>query len=418
MRTLIEIDQLIDGTGAAPIGEAAILIEGDRIVAVGRRAEIGRSEGARVVTAPRGTTAIPGLADVHVHLAYSGIPHKTVFRAELTELSYPAIALRAAAFARETLRHGFTALRDMHAPGGTIIDLADSIERGETPGPRIKACGHGLSVTGGHMDQPGFADHVTFRDMTLPCDGPNGFRLGVRTEIKRGAHFIKINSSCSAGERPGVWNRQEMTNEEIATACEEAHLWGVRVAAHTVGGESLYNTIRHWVDTVEHAHFTDERIIGLMVERGTFYVPTLLVNERNFDFTPEEQGVDPMAWRWLNASREAKWVTLGAARKAGVRICCGTDAGYMIPHGTMNWRELQLLVQGGMNSMEAIVAATATNHDLLEIDAGRLQAGRLADIVLIDGDPLQDITVLGDPARLRVFKGGVEVRFETKSEVA
>jgi imidazolonepropionase-like amidohydrolase len=125
-----------------------------------------------------------------------------------------------------------------------------------------------------------------------------------------------------------------------------------------------------------------------------------------------------MAWRWLNASREAKWVTLGAARKAGVRICCGTDAGYMIPHGTMNWRELQLLVQGGMNSMEAIVAATATNHDLLEIDAGRLQAGRLADIVLIDGDPLQDITVLGDPARLRVFKGGVEVRFETKSEVA
>jgi imidazolonepropionase-like amidohydrolase len=411
MRTLIEADRLIDGTGAAPIEGAAVLIEGERILAAGRRADIGEPEGARVVAAAPGSTVMPGLADVHVHLAYSGVPHKKAFRAELTELSYPAIALRAAAFARETLRHGFTAVRDMHAPGGVIIDLAASIERGETPGPRIKACGRGLSVTGGHMDQPGFADHVAFRDMTLPCDGPNGFRLGVRTEIKRGADFIKINSSCSAGERPGVWNRQEMTNEEIATACEEAHLWGVKVAAHTVGGDSLYNTILHGVDTVEHAHFTDERIIGLMVERGTFYIPTLLVNERNFAFTPEEQGVDPVAWRWLNASREAKWETLAAARKAGVRICCGTDAGYMIPHGPMNWRELQLLVEGGLSPMEAIVAATATNHDLLEIDTGRVQAGRLADILLVDGDPLQDIGILSDPAKLRVFKGGVEARF-------
>ena len=347
----------------------------------------------------------------HVHLAYSGIPHKKAFRAELTELSYPAIGLRAAAFARETLRHGFTALRDMHAPGGTIIDLAASIDRGETLGPRIKACGRGLSVTGGHMDQPGFADHASFRDMTLPCDGPNGFRIGVRTEIKRGADFIKINSSCSAGERPGIWNRQEMTNEEIAAACEEAHLWGLRVAAHTAGGESLYNTILHGVDTVEHAHFTDERIIELMVERGTFYVPTLLVNERNFDFTPEEQNADANAWRWLNASREAKWITLTAARKAGARICCGTDAGYMIAHGPTNWRELQLLVKGGLSPMEAIIAATATNHDLLEIDAGRLQPGRLADILIVAGDPLADISILGDPARLQVFKGGVELRF-------
>jgi imidazolonepropionase-like amidohydrolase len=408
-RLLIEADQLIDGTGAPPIHEAAVLVEGDRIVAAGRRADIGRPEGAEIVAAPRGSTVMPGLADVHVHLAYSGIPHKAAFRNELIEMSYAAVALRAARYAEATLRMGFTALRDMHAPGGTIIDLAASIEKGETLGPRIKACGRGLSVTGGHMDQPGFADHTAFRDLTQPCDGPNGFRRGAREEIKRGADFIKINSSCSDGNRVGLWDRQEMTNDEIAAVCDEAHMWGIKVAAHTVGGASLLNTILHGADTVEHAHFTDERIIEAMVERGTYYVPTLLVNERNFEFTPEEQGATPSSWRWLNASREAKWKTLAAARNAGVRICAGTDAGYMIPHGPMNWREIALLVQGGLTELEAVTAATATNHDLLEIDAGRLKPGKLADILVVDGDPLADIAILGKPEKLTVYKGGRKV---------
>jgi imidazolonepropionase-like amidohydrolase len=399
-RLLLRADQAIDGSGGKPLASAAVLVEGERIVAFGRQADIGTPDGARIVDAAPGATLMPGLADVHVHLAYSGIPHKKAFRAELIEMSYAGIALRAAGYAKACLKMGFTALRDMHAPGGAIIDLAASIDKGETIGPRIKACGRGLSVTGGHMDQPGWADHASFRDMTQPCDGPVGFRKGAREEI---------NSSCSDGDRIGVWNRQEMTNEEIAAVCDEAHMWGLRVAAHTVGGDSLYNTIVNGVDTVEHAHFTDERIIEAMVARGTFYVPTLLVNERNFEFTPEEQGVSPSSWRWLNASREAKWKTIAAARKAGVKICCGTDAGYMIPHGPMNWRELDLLHEGGLTSMEAIVAATATNHDLLGIEAGRLAPGKLADMLVVDGDPLADLSILADPARLHVFKGGVAV---------
>lgn len=408
-RLLIEADRLIDGSGAAPLDKGAILVEDGVIRAVGRQADIGRPDDARVVQAAPGGTAMPGMADVHVHLAYTGRPHKDAFRTELAEMSYAAIALRAAQHARQSLRMGFTALRDMHAPGGTIIDLAASIAAGETEGPHIKACGCGLSVTGGHMDQPGWGDHVCFTGYTQPCDGPVGFRKGVRSEIKRGADFIKINSSCSDGRRVGVWNRQEMTNEEIAAACDEAHMWGLKVGAHTVGGDSLYNTILHGADTVEHAHFMDDRIIALMVKRGTYYIPTLLVNERNFEFTPEEQGVNPVSWRWLLASREAKWGSLAAARKAGVRICCGTDAGYMMAHGPLHWRELQLLIKGGLTAMEAIVAATATNHELLEIDAGRLVAGKLADIVLVDGDPLADIAVLGRQERLRVFKGGREI---------
>ncbi len=408
-RLLIEADRMIDGTGGPVLEGAAVFVEGERIVAAGRRADIGRPEGAELVQAPPGATVMPGMADVHVHLAYSGIPNKAAFRNELIEMSYAAVALRAARYAQATLRMGFTALRDMHAPGGAIIDLAASIEAGETEGPRIKACGRGLSVTGGHMDQPGFADHTAFRDLTQPCDGPVGFRRGAREEIKRGADFIKINSSCSDGNRIGIWNRQEMTNEEIAAACDEAHMWGLKVAAHTVGGESLLNTIIHGADTVEHAHFTDERIIGEMVKRGTYYVPTLLVNERNFEFTPEEQGATPSSWRWLNASREAKWKTVAAARAAGVKICCGTDAGYMIPHGPMNWREIALLAKGGLTPLEAITAATATNHDLLGIEAGRLLPGKLADILIVAGDPLKDLAILGVPEALTVFKGGRKI---------
>lgn len=409
MRTIIRADQFIDGVSKKPLEKGALLFEGERILAVGREADIGTPEGATVIHAPRGATLMPGLADVHVHLAYSGIANKAAFRNELIERSYPAIALRSARYALDTLKMGFTALRDMHAPGGVIIDLASSIDAGETIGPRIKACGRGLSVTGGHMDQPGFADHAEFRDLTQPCDGPDGFRKGARAEIKRGADFIKINSSCSDGRRVGIWNRQEMTNEEIAAVCDEAHMWGVKVAAHTVGGESLYNTILHGVDTVEHAHWQDDKTRELMARRGTFYIPTLLVNERNFEFTPEEQGATPTSWRWLCASREAKWQTLAKAKEAGLNICCGTDAGYMIPHGPMNWREIALLIKGGLSNMEALIAATATNHDLLEIDAGRLQAGRLADLVIVAGDPLDDITVLSRQENLRVFKGGVEI---------
>ena len=136
-RLLLRADRLIDGSGGKPLEKGAVLVHGERILAVGRREDIGTPDGARIVEAASGATLMPGLADVHVHLAYSGIPHKKAFRSELIEMSYAGIALRAAGYAKACLAMGFTALRDMHAPGGTIIDLAASIDRGETQGPRI-----------------------------------------------------------------------------------------------------------------------------------------------------------------------------------------------------------------------------------------------------------------------------------------
>lgn len=407
-RRLFRVGKLIDGTGAAPIGKAAVLIEGSRILAAGRAADLGLPDGAEIIDAPQ-ATLIPGLIDAHVHLAYSGSLERTAFRNEHADLNYAEIALRAAGFARDTLRAGYTSVRDMHAPGGTVIDLRRAIERQHVTGPRIIACGQGLSITGGHMDQPGWADHAQFSDLTAPCDGPEGFRRGVRDQLKRGADFIKLNTGTSTHRVPGVHGRLEMSAEEIRTACEEAHRNEVHVAAHCVAGDAIAVSVENGVDCIEHAHFTDQAIIDLMAERGTYFVPTLLVNERNFEIDRSDIHIAERHWQWLEQSREAKWRTLAAARQTGVRICAGSDAGFMLPHGPMNWREIALLVEGGLTPLEAICAATATNADLLDIPAGRIVAGRLADLVLVDGDPLSDIAVLGEPDRLTVYLGGERI---------
>lgn len=406
---LLRVDRLIDGTGAAVMEKAAILIDGDRIAAIERQADLNAPEGAEVIDAPN-TTALPGLIDVHVHLSYSGTVDARAFRAEHAEMNYPLVALRAAAYARDTLRHGYTAVRDMHAPGGTIIDLRDAIAAGYVEGPRVIACGMGLTVTGGHMDQPGFADHATFRDMTFPCDGPTAFRQGVRRQLKRGADFIKLNPCVSFRKDPDVKPyRFEMTVDEIRAACDEAHEQGVMVAAHTSGGPPLRAAIEAGCDTVEHAHWIDDETLDLMVERGTFLVPTLLVNKASSALAAANPKEPEGSRRWAELSLEAMWERLDRARRAGVRIATGSDAGFLLEHGTCNVGEIELLVEGGFSVTEAISAATAVGADLMQINAGRLQKGKLADIVLVRGDPLADLSVLRRAENLSVFKGGRSV---------
>jgi len=407
MRRLYQADLVIDGSGSPPIEKGALLVENGLVVALGSQAELGTPEGCDVIAAPPGTTLIPGLIDSHVHLAYSGTADIQALRAERLDLSYPAVALRALSYAQASLVHGFTALRDMHAPGGTIIDLRRAIEAGDVVGPHLRACGRGLTVSGGHMDLPIHADHAAMREFAHPCDGADAFRQGARQEARRGADFIKINSCVGSRKVPGVYWRLEMTPEEIRAACEEAHTQGLKVASHTSGGPPLTITVENGVDCVEHAHWIDDDCIARMAERGTYLVPTLLVNERNFELPPPNGAKTHSDWTL--ASREAKWVSLDKARKAGIKVGAGTDAGFTLPHGTMHWRELQLLVDGGYSPMEAIVAATAVNAELMELNAGLLAKGRMADFVLVAGNPLDSLKLLADPNNLVVYKGGVKV---------
>jgi imidazolonepropionase-like amidohydrolase len=229
----------------------------------------------------------------------------------------------------------------------------------------------------------------------------------VREQVKRGADFIKLNVCVSSVADPQRPYRQEMTDQEIEAACDEAHRLERSVAAHTSGGPAITTAVRLGLNTVEHGHWLDQETADLMAERGAYYVPTLLVNERNFEFGKEEMGASDASWRWLQLSREAKWESLAIARSAGVKIAVGTDAGFMLPHGEMNAREIELLVRGGLTPLEAITAATRTGAELLGLDqAGVLKTGSRADLLLVRGDPSVDITFLQDPSRLRVFKGG------------
>ena len=408
------VGQLVDGTGVAPRARCAVVTEGDRIVSVGAESEVAIPPAAEVIRAAA-ATLIPGLIDLHVHLAFSGAIQRERFRTDVVNLSYAQMALRAAGYAAATLRAGFTTLRDVHAPGGVIIDLSRAIRARQIAGPAIYACGVGLSVTGGHMDQPGWGDHVRLDGVSCACDGPREFRRGVRQQVKRGAELIKINACVSSLRDPNHPYRQEMSDEELAAACEEAHVLERHVAAHTSGGPGLTAAVRAGVDTIEHGHWLDRETADLMAERGTILVPTLLVNERNFDFPRDELGGSKEQWRWLEQSRDAKWASLEIARRAGVKIGCGTDAGYMIPHGEMNARELQLLVQGGLSEVEAIRAATGIGAERLGIDAGVIAPGRCADLVLVDGDPVADIKVLQQQHRLRVFKAGTEVAKQSEA---
>ena len=406
------VSRLLDGKGIS-VEKAAILVEDSTIIAVGNDAEVPNPPAA-IEHDYQAFTAIPGLIDAHVHLAYSGNPDKRAFRAETIDMTYAQLALRAASYARQSLQAGFVGLRDCHAPGGIAIDLARAIAAGHSSGPRIAACGMGLSSTGGHMDPPGWGDHVHFEQFTAACDGADGYRKGVRQQLKRGASFIKINVSHSFPEgsanRPEQRFRQEMTVEELEAVADEAHMHGRKVAAHAVGGNANKAAVKAGIDCLEHGHWMDDETLELMAECGTAYVPTLTVNERNFDFSREQLGASQKNWDWLLWSRDIKWDTLRRARKAGVTVIAGTDAGYMLPHGDCHARELALLVEGGYTPLEAIEAATINAASWLGWeDLGSLIVGKRADFLLVKGDPMQDISLLLNPENFLVFQAGKEV---------
>jgi imidazolonepropionase-like amidohydrolase len=259
------------------------------------------------------------------------------------------------------------------------------------------------------MDKGGWGDHLSFRDLNAPCDGPEAFRQGVREQVKRGADCIKINLCGGSIRNPNAPYKQEMTDAEVVAAIDEAHRLEKRVAAHTSGGPSVNMAVAAGLDSVEHGHWIDEACADLMAERGSFYVPTLLVNERNYEIGRAELGGSDASWAWLDRAREDKWGSLARVRSAGVKIVMGTDAGFMLPHGSMTARELELLVQGGLTPMEAIVAATSAAAELLDIDAGLIREGAIADLLLVPGDPSEDIRVLQNLPALRVWRAGHEV---------
>ena len=392
-RTIVHAGKLIDTRGGRVLERQSVIVDGDRIAEV-RAGFVPAASGDTVVDL-RQHTVLPGLIDLHVHLSSEQSPASVVERFTLEVGDY---AIKAVVFARKTLEAGFTTVRDLgDLGGGVVVPLRNAIARGDVPGPRIFAAGVSLATTGGHADRTnGFRS--TLRGDPGPAEGVvNGVedaRKAVRQRYKEGSDLIKITATGGVLSLAKSGQNPQFTIEEIRAVVETAKDYDFMVAAHAHGKEGMRRAILGGVTTIEHGTYMDDEIFALMKEHGTTWVPTILAG-RFVAEKSEVPGFFPEIIRPKAAAIGPQIAaTFAKAYRAGVRIAFGTDCG-VCPHGS-NAREFELMVAGGMPPMEAIQSATTRAADLLGIAdrLGSIEAGKLADLIAVPGDPIADVAVL------------------------
>jgi imidazolonepropionase-like amidohydrolase len=398
--------RVIDGTGAAPVENGVVVVTDDHIVAVGRRGAVAEPAGARVVELGD-ATLLPGFIDAHVHIIGRALGQPGADEAAVHD--FPGFsAIVGAENARRTLMAGFTSVRVLGSEDFQDVALRKAIDEGWTVGPRMQVAGHAIGITGGHCDEngyrPGLMDGSPRNGV---ANGVEEVRAAVRYQTKYGADVIKTCATggvLSEGDAVGV---AQYTLEELTALVEEAHRQERPVAAHAHGAEGIKIAVRAGVTSIEHGSFLDEEGARMMAQRGTFLVPTLSAGETVV--RAADRGV-------LTGLRAEKARAAGAAMRtairravaAGVPIALGTDAG-VGPHGA-NGHEFTLMHEwGGLTPMQVIVAGTSSAARLLgwQERVGTLAAGRLADVVAVSGDPLQDVHRLEAPGVVFVMKNGV-----------
>jgi imidazolonepropionase-like amidohydrolase len=402
MQQLLVGATLIDGTGAPAQRNAAVLVEDARIVAAGPRSAVSRPANAEVIDCS-GLTLLPGLIDCHDHLA-----SHTYSLAHRWGLDQPQSTrhVRTATVLQQTLATGYTTVREA---AGLDVGFKQAMDEGLLQGPRLLLAVNIISPIGGIGDRISPSGHSCCvpLDPSLPegvANGVEGVRTAVRTMVRAGADVIKCATTGGASSRPGHGPKDAaFTLDEMRALVDEAHALGRRVMCHALGGPGLRTAIEAGVDSIEHGCYLDEdpELISMMAEKGVFFVPTFTV----YIFHRE---VSPPHVRVRGRDLEPHHIeSLQRALEAGVKIGAGTDAGGHQHH--INARELQCLVEAGMSPMQALQTATGWAAECLGIerDVGTIQPGKLADLVVVEGDPLENIAVLQDHQRVKlVFKEG------------
>src|SRR6266852_3187516 len=394
---------LIDGTGAAPVPDAAVVIDGDRIIGAGPRAATAWPANAEIVDVT-GRTLIPGLIDAHDHMASHGYGLATRWG-----LDAPASTshLRTGQVLAETLAMGYTTVRDA---GGLDAGFKLAIEQGLIQGPRLVLGIQIISPTGGIGDSVSPSGHTccAVYDPLLPNsvgNGPDGVRDVVRTMVRAGADVIKTATTGGASSRAGHGPHDAAFSlEEMQALVTESHALGRRVMCHALGGPGLRTALMAGVDSIEHGCYLDEEPerMARMAAQGTFFVPTLTV------YVYHRESPSPHVRARATELYAHHVASVRRALDLGVPIAAGTDAG---GHGhPKNALELTCLVEAGLTPMQALRAATqwAARCLGLERELGTIEKGRLADLVVVNGNPLDDVKVLLDSACIElVLKGGV-----------
>ena len=391
---LIRNGTLIDGNGGRPVSDAVVLIDDNRIRAVGPSDAVRLPEADVVEIDARGGFVLPGFIDVHVHLMCEGYD----LEEELTT-PFSLNFFKAIEYMRRTVEAGVTSVRD---GGGADLGVKQAVEQGLVLGPRMQISITALSITGGHGD--GWLPSGV--DITYPaypgcpdgrCDGVDGVRRKVREVLRAGADVIKV---CTTGGVLSPTDHPDFTQftlDELAAMVQEGtYRRGVKVMAHASGLEGIKNAVRAGIHSIEHGDNLDDETIELMLERGTYLVPTLLATAGILEDAETAGTMPEWSKRKMREVAEIHRASMTRAYKAGVRIAMGTDAG-VGRHGT-NLRELGLLCSIGMSPMEAILAATKVAAGCLgwEDRVGTLEPGKLADVVVCKADPLADIHSLVD----------------------
>ena len=387
-RTIIHCGSLLDATSRSIQREVTVIVEGDRIVAVEKGFSIANT-GDELIDLSR-MTVMPGLIDLHVHIESETNKDQALQRFTLNEAD---IAFRSAVYARRTLMAGFTTVRDL---GGTGVNIAlrNAINQGLVIGPRIFTAGKSIASTGGHAD-PTNGYRKDIMGDPGPKEGvinsPEEARQAVRQRYKDGADLIKITATGGVLSIAKDGSGPQFNNAELQAVIETARDYGMHVAAHAHGAEGMKRAVIAGVNTIEHGTKMTEEVMDLMKQHGTYYVPTIIAGK----FVAEQAKIPG----YYHPAVVPKALEIGPmihdtfrkAYRRGVKIGFGTDAG-VYPHGE-NAREFAFMVEAGMSPLEAILAATAVNAAILGLSEkiGTIEAGKLADIIAVDGNPLDDI---------------------------
>lgn len=397
--TAIKAAHMLDVRSGTMIDSAVILIDGERITAAGSKLAI--PAGAQVIDLGN-KTLLPGLIDMHTHL--TGDPQDAGY--SVVAKSVPRMTMTGAKNARLTVQAGFTTVRNLGAEAYTDIGLRDAINDGEMPGPRIAASGPAMGITGGHCDDTMHAPE--YKSVSLGvADGVDEALKVTRRNIKYGADVIKICATggvLSFGDDPRT---SQYTLEELKAIISDAHRLGRKVAAHAHGGDGIKLAVLAGVDSIEHGSYIDEEGIKLMKEHKTWLVPTLYLGDWLIENAEAIKLPAPLLAKAKVVLPTARQ-NVAKAIKAGVPIAFGTDAA-VYPHG-LNGREFAVLVKLGMTPLQAIRTATVNASELLgwADRVGSIEAGKFADIIAVEGDPLKDVTTL---ERVQwVMKGGAVVK--------
>lgn len=406
--------KLVDVVRKETVSNSAILIRGENIESVGAVGDFKIPEEAETIDAS-GKTIIPGLMDAHSHLVGAYWPPNVSKAQGVSEATPELVALYAAQHAGEMLKAGFTTVRDLgsftpedRGTNSVIRSLKKAIDLGLVPGPRIVVAGT-INMTAGHFDMS-TPSWLVRDDQTV--DGPWAVRRRTRELIRSGVDLIKIAGSGGMAGKLEEADWRNYTYEEMSAICDEAHALHRKTAVHVYTTDSIRKAIDCGVDTIEHGFPLDDYCIEQMKAKNLYLVPTLQVF---CDKPPGWVNIVPdyMA-RKIFAAAEECTKSFRRAVESGVKVACGTDiTGFSPPsrqHGE-NAFELMLMVRYGMKPIEAIAAATKNCADAFGLkNVGAIEAGKLADLLIVDGDPLQNIEILRDKSKIElVMKGGAKV---------